>query len=184
MAGAALICLINGAVIALLSLYATHDLGLSAGAYAVILATGAAGGVIGSATASFWETKLGRNRAAFVAGTLATGATGFLVFVDKGLSGALGCGAYELVGSAGGSVFVVLMMSSIPVSVPSDAVARSMAVGALVLELGTAIGAAAGGIMGTAAGIRSTVELCLYVAAAALLAVALRGGLSAVRSRS
>ncbi|MFI7468805.1 MFS transporter [Nonomuraea sp. NPDC049646] len=184
MAGAALICLINGAVIALLPLYATHDLGLSADAYAVILVTGAAGGLIGSATASFWETRLGRNRAAFVAGAVATGATGFLVFVDKGLSGALGCGAYELVGSAGGSVFVVLMMSSIPASVPSDAVARSMAVGALVLELGTAIGAAAGGVMGTAAGIRPTVELCLSVAATALLAVALRGGLSAMRSRS
>ncbi|MFI7054623.1 MFS transporter [Streptosporangium canum] len=171
----AVISFMNGAIIAWLPIYAIRDLQLSPDLYAFILAAGAVGGVAGSSTTSLWEAKLGRRRAALSAAALTLGATGCLAFVNAGMIGAMGCLGYELLGSFGGTVFVVLMMSSIPTAVPENAIAKSMAVGALVLELGTAGGAALGGAVGSLIGIRSAVEACFYLGIAILLVAGLRG---------
>ncbi|MFF5204645.1 MFS transporter [Streptosporangium sp. NPDC000396] len=165
------VSLVNGMALALLPVYAIRELGLPANVYAGVLGVGAVGGLLGAVAAPFLESRFGRGQGAALSGALALGALCALPAARPGWGAAAGCLAYELVGSFGGAVYVVLMMSSVASSVPRRALARSIASAALVLDLGTAVGAAAGGFVAGFTGVRGALTAGLLAGATVIAAL-------------
>jgi len=159
--GGTLICLVNGLALALLPIYATRDLRLSPGSYAFMLAGGAIGGIIGASVAPGLARVFGHRRCLVIAPFVMLASFAALTVAQPGWGAVAAVVSYELIGSFGAAVYVVLLMSSVPMQVPPGALARAFAVAAFSLDVGTAAGAGLGGLLANLTGLRNALLIGL-----------------------
>lgn len=135
--------LLNGVVLAELAVFMVRHLHLAASVVALVGAAGATGGVITGLAAGRLQRHLGDRRAIAI-GTLAVAASvAFFPLAHPNLTGAWPVLVYELAGSAGGTICVVVTFTAILTRIPAPQIARAMATAAAVPEAGQLLGVAA-----------------------------------------
>ena len=160
--------LLNGVVLAELAVFMVRHLHFAASVVALTAAAGAIGGVITGLSAGRLQRRLGDSRTIAV-GTLAVGVSiAFFPFAHSGVTGIWPVFVYELAGSAGGTICVVVTFSAILTQVPGPQIARAMATAAAVPEAGQLLGIAIAAFAVTSIGVTHLLDL--LVAPAALLA--------------
>jgi len=132
---------LNGVVLAELAVFMVRHLHVAASVVALVAAAGAIGGVITGLAAGRLQRHLGDRRAIAV-GTLAIAASvAFFPLAHPDLTGAWPVLVYELAGSAGGTICVVVTFTAILTHIPAPEIARAMATAA-VPEAGQLLGVA------------------------------------------
>lgn len=169
---------LNGTVLAVLSVFMVRDLHLPASLVAGVGAVGALGGVAAGLAIGQLTRALGERRSLALALVAMAASAVPLPLATEGLLGLWPCLVYELFGAAGGTVFVVLTFTAIQQRMPGDQLARAMAAAALVPEAGQLLGVAAAGVAVAALGVRDL----LWVAAALGLVVSAAGLVDATRA--
>lgn len=149
--GAAVVNLAHTAALAVLVVLVRDELGASATTYGLVLGVSAVGGVVGTAVSASVTARLGRRNAlivslaAFTAGLAVTAAAPHPAAVAIGLA---------LFG-VGGEVWNVVAVSYRQARVPEHLLGRVMATYRFVAYGAMPLGAAAGGALAAAAGIRT-----------------------------
>ncbi|NTX13027.1 MFS transporter [Myxococcus sp. CA056] len=147
------LCLANGVVSALLVLFMSGDLGMSPSLIGPIVGVGSVGGIVASLLVGTFHRRLGAQWTVAVAVALLTGSFALLPLARPGALGLVACLNYELMGSFGASLLLITLFAEVPRQVPSNALARVMAVISLMPEVSTMLGALLGGTLGTSLGI-------------------------------
>jgi MFS family permease len=147
------LCLANGVVSALLVLFMSEDLGMSPSLIGPIVGVGSIGGIVASILVGAFHRRLGAQRTVVVAVAMLTGSFALLPMARPGGLGLLACLNYELMGSFGASLLLITFFAEVPRQVPSNAIARVLAVISLMPEVATMLGALIGGTLGTSLGI-------------------------------
>ncbi|NVJ20855.1 MFS transporter [Myxococcus sp. AM011] len=150
------LCLANGVVSALLVLFMSEHLGMSPSLIGPILGVGSVGGIIASLLVGAFHRRLGAQRTLAMAVATLTGSFALLPLARPGALGLLACLNYELMGSFGASLLLITLFAEVPRQVPSNALARVMAVVSLMPEVSTMLGAILGGTLGASLGVPRT----------------------------
>jgi MFS family permease len=179
--------LANGIAQALLVILLLKTVGVSASLVGFVLAVGAVGGVVGGLAVGWLRARFGLGRTAVLAALLLVASLSGLPFAGVGWTGIAACVGYELTGSLGATLILIVVFSEIPARVRGDAIARGLAVANLVPEACATLGALAGGLLGTAIGVRPALLVGLVAAvlgAAAVAAAALPSALVGTREKT
>jgi predicted MFS family arabinose efflux permease len=147
------LCLANGVVSALLVLFMSEHLGMSPSLIGPVVGVGSIGGIVASILVGAFHRRLGAQRTVVVAVVMLTWSFALLPLARPGWLGLLACLNYELMGSFGASLLLITFFAEVPRQVPSNAIARVMAVISLMPEVATMLGALIGGALGTSLGI-------------------------------
>lgn len=134
--------LLNGVVLAELTLFMVRDLRIAPPVVALVGAAGALGGVAAGLGAARIKRRLGDRRAIAVAAIAVALSVAFFPLARPGLIGLWPNLVYELAGSAGGTICVVVTFTAVLTHLPPTQLARAMATAALVPEAGQLLGAA------------------------------------------
>jgi len=167
------VTVLNGVALGVLAVFMVRHLGLSTSLVAGIGAGGAVGGVGAGLSTGSVVNRLGNIRAAKLGLALMCLSVVGLPFAPHGLLGIIPCALYEVLGASGGTLFISILFTLVIRSLRPDQLARGMASAAAVPEGGQMLGAALGGVLVAAVGVRPL----LYVVAIAASVALLAGGL-------
>jgi MFS family permease len=162
------IAFVNGVTESVLVLFVLRDLRIPPSLVGPLLGLGAVGGILGGLLVGRIMDRYG-SASTLALGALATiGSLALLPFSVTGWSAAAGAVVFELAGSFGGTLLLATVFGGLQSTAPPDRIARVMALAGSFLQVGTVVGALAGGALGASVGLRATVA-----AAAALMFVTL-----------
>ncbi|MHB8436264.1 MAG: MFS transporter [Acidimicrobiales bacterium] len=162
--------LLNGTVLAELAVFMVRDLHIAASLVAGVGAIGAIGGVAAGLLVSRLTDTIGERRTLSLGVAAMALSTVFLPLAQRGLVGLWPCLVYELLGSVGATVFIVLTFTAVQRDLPRSQLARAMAAAGLVPETGQLFGA---GLAGAAVSVISVISLLRIVAVIGVLLTAL-----------
>jgi len=163
---------LNGVVLAELAVFMVRHLHVPASVVALVAAAGAVGGVITGLVAGRLQRRLGDRRTIAV-GTLAVAASvAFFSLAHSGVTGIWPVLVYELAGSAGGTICVVVTFTAILTHLPAPQIARAMATAAAVPEAGQLLGVAVAALAVSDLGVTHLFDI-LAVPAALLAATSI-----------
>ena len=169
--------LLNGVVLGEVAVFMVRHLHLAASVVALVGAAGAIGGVATGLVAGRLQHRLS-NRRTIALGTLAVAVSiAFFPLAHPGITGAWPVLVYELAGSAGGTVCVVVTFTAILTHIPGPQIARAMATAAAIPEAGQLLGLAVAALAVSQLGVTSLLDLLAVPAtllAAASIAVIAR----------
>jgi predicted MFS family arabinose efflux permease len=162
----------NGIAQALLVILLLRKAGVTAGLVGLVLAVGAVGGVLGGAVIGPVRSRFGLHGTVGISCVLLVASLAGLPFAGRGWTGVAACVGYELAGSLGAVLMLVVVFSEIPGRLPGDRIARGLAMANLVPEACSTAGALAGGFLGAGFGVRTalTIAFCFALAAGAVAA--------------
>jgi predicted MFS family arabinose efflux permease len=163
------VAFVNGTVETVLVLFMVDVLALPPGAIGLLLGLGAVGGVLGGALVGRIVAAVGTARTLTIGAASTAMSLVLLPASTGGATGAAGVVLFELAGSFGGTLLIATVFGTLQRDAPGASVARVMAVSTMALQVAGLAGAAAGGVLGTALGLRGT----LAVASALLVLVSL-----------
>jgi len=154
---------LNGMVLAELAVFMVRDLHIPAALVAGVGALGALGGVVAGICVGRLSGRLGERRSLAVALIAMAASTVPLPLAARGLVGLGPCLGYELFGSAGGTIFIVLTFTAIQQRLPRHQLARAMAASALVPELGQLLGVGLAGVAVSAIGVLDLLRVAAII---------------------
>ncbi|MCU1450714.1 MAG: Na+/melibiose symporter-like transporter [Acidimicrobiales bacterium] len=157
--------LLTTASAAIFVLFATQDLHVSKAGYGLLFSAGAVGSLLGTALATRVTRTIGPGRALLLAVAISSAAD----FAVAGTSSAYLVGAMGALGSMVGIIWNVVTVSLRQAIIPDELLGRVNSVYRFLGWGMMPIGAAVGGVLATAFGLRST----FWVAGAVLAAMAL-----------
>jgi len=169
---------LNGMVLAELAVFMVRDLGIPAPLVAAVGALGALGGVAAGICLGRLTNSLGERRSLALALLAMAASTVPLPLAAHGVAGLGPCLGYELFGSAGGTIFIVLTFTAVQQHLPRHQLARAMAASALVPELGQLLGVGLAGTAVTAIGVPDLLRIVAIVG----LALATLAGIDLART--
>jgi MFS family permease len=165
---------INGVVEPVLILFLVHDLRIRPSVIGLLFALGAVGGVAGGVAVGRLMKRRGPG------GALAIGVASMLAsmvalpFGTVGPSGVAAVVLLELAGSFGGTLMIATVFGTIQRAAPAGKVARVMALSMTFLQVAAVAGALVGGLLGTFAGLRTTIAVATVLMFIALVPPLLR----------
>ncbi|MHB8296593.1 MAG: MFS transporter [Acidimicrobiales bacterium] len=154
---------LNGMVLAELAVFMVRDLRIAPSLVAAVGALGALGGVGAGIAVGRLSGRLGERRSLAVALIAMAASTVPLPLAARGLVGLGPCLGYELFGSAGGTIFIVLTFTAIQQRLPRHQLARAMAASALVPELGQLLGVGLAGVAVSAIGVLDLLRVAAII---------------------
>ncbi len=161
------VTLLNGAVLAELTFYMVHNLGLAPYLVSLITAAGALGGVGAGLLVGPFAARHGWRTVTRIGLVLLSLSMIALPFASELGWGVFCCMIYELFGSFGGTLTIISIFSWLQANLPYEHLARGIAGAALIPELGQVLGALVGATLAGLFGVRS---LLIGVATLSMLA--------------
>ncbi len=175
---------LNGVVLAEIALLMVRHLHLAASVVALFAAAGSIGGVATGLVAGRLQRRLGDRRSIAVGLVAVAASVAFFPLARPGLEGAWPALVYELAGSAGGTICVVVTYSAVLTHLPPARMARAMAGAAAVPEAGQLLGVTLAALAVAVLGAAHLLDLLVIPAgllAATGIAVAARGAAPGLR---